>query len=381
MNYYHKHTAELVRSYNDPNLKVLEIDAGINNFIKVFKKIHKKSNKKSKVILISINSLWKPIIYIAQKLKLTYLKPSDSWISLNQLEDIASITDFKVLEKGYKILIPKYIPFFSSLINNSFKNTPILKRLGLIQYMLLNPQKIFKPAPLSCSIIVPCFNEQNNVEDCIRKCPRIGKFTELIIVDDGSSDKTCEIAKRLVNKYPFVHIISYKPNMGKAYAVEQGFNQAKGDIIMIWDADRTVPENELNLFYEVLAKGKAAFVNGTRMVYPMEDQAMKWLNLIGNKIFSVIFGWILSTPISDTLCGTKALLKKDYKKIKMGNEPWGDFDLLFGAAELGLKIIEIPVHYRKRIAGESKMKVFKHGILLAKMAFVGALRLKFNYAK
>ena len=379
MNYYFKYVGDLVESYNDPNLKVLEIDAGINDFIKFFNRLYKESNKKSKIILTTINSSWKPIIYIAKKMRLTSLKVSDGWISLNQLENIANLTNFVVLEKGYRTLIPKYIPFLSDIINSLFLKVPIIKRVGILQYIVLLKSDPPKKSNLSCSIVVPCFNEEGNVEDCIKKCPKVGKFTELIIVDDGSSDKTYQIAQGLLKKYPFVRVISYKPNRGKAHAVERGFSSAKGDIIMVWDADRTVPENELYLFYDALATGKARFANGTRLLYPMEDQAMKWLNLVGNKIFSLIFSWILSTPISDTLCGTKALFKKDYKKIKMGNEPWGDFDLLFGASDLGLKIIEIPVHYRKRVAGESKMKVFKHGLMLAKMAFIGAFRLKLNY--
>lgn len=378
MNYYYKYVGDLVESYNDPNLKFIEVDAGINDFIKFFHGLYKKSNKKSKIILIAINSSWKPIIYIAKKMGLTSLRETGGWISLNQLENIANLTNFKVIEKGYRTIIPKYIPFLSNIINSLFLKVPIIKRMGILQYIVLLKNDPPKKSNLSCSIIVPCFNEDGNVEDCIKRCPKIGKFTELIIVDDGSSDKTYQIAKSLIKKYPFVRVISYKPNKGKAYAVEKGFSSAKGDVIMIWDADRTVPENELYLFYDALATGKARFANGTRLIYPMEDQAMKWLNLVGNKIFSLIFGWILSTPISDTLCGTKALFKKDYKKIKMGNEPWGDFDLLFGASDLGLKIVEIPVHYRKRIAGESKMKVLKHGFMLAKMAFIGAFRLKLN---
>lgn len=375
MNYHYKYTHNLVRSFRDPNLKVLEIDTGIKDYIKLFNKLH-KSRKDLKIILISINSLWKPIIYTAKKIGLTSLKATGGWISLNQLENIAYLTNFEVIEKGYRLIFPKYIPLLSYIVNYLFLKIPLLRKIGLVQYIIVSPKPAKKISNLSCSIIVPCFNEEGNIEKCIRNYPKIGKFTELIIVDDGSTDKTVQKAKALMKRYPFVRIISYKPNHGKAYAVKKGMDAAKGDVVMIWDADRTVPENELFLFHQVLATGQASFANGTRLVYPMEDQAMKWLNLLGNKIFSVIFGWILSTPISDTLCGTKALLHKDYKKIKMGSEPWGDFDLLFGASDLGLKIVEIPVHYRKRVAGESKMKVFKHGFMLAKMALIGALRLK-----
>lgn len=353
----------------------------LNDLVVFFEQINKITHNNSKVIFLSINSAWKPIIYIARKLGLTSLEIIDEWISLNELQNIAEITNFRIIDKGYCIIFPKYIPFLSDIINGLFLKIPLLKRFGLIQYIVLSPNPSLKKENLSCSIVVPCFNEEDNIEDCIKNCPKLGKFTELIIVDDGSTDSTVQKARLMAKRYPFVRVISYKPNRGKAYAVEKGFNAAKGDIIMIWDADRTVPENELYRFYEVLATKQAEFANGTRLLYPMEDQAMKWLNLVGNKIFSLIFGWILNTNISDTLCGTKALFKKDYKKIKMGNEPWGDFDLLFGAAKLNLKIREVPVHYRKRIAGESKMKVFKHGLMLGKMAIIGIIRLKFNYEK
>lgn len=379
MNNYHKYTNNLFNSYKNPYLKVLEVENGKNDFVKFFNNLHKKSTSKTKIILVSINSLWKPIIYIAEKMGLTSLKESNGWVSLNQLENIANLTNFTVLEKGYRTILPKYIPLLSNLINSISLKIPLIKRMGLIQYVVLSKDNHPKKANLSVSIIVPMFNEEDNIIDCVKKCPKIGKFTELILVNDGSTDQTAEKAKNLKKKYSHVRLISYKQNKGKAYAVEKGFNLAKGDIVIIWDADRTVPEDELFLFYDVLAKGQAEFANGTRLLYPMEDQAMKWLNLFGNKIVSIVFGWMLNTPISDTLCGTKALLKKDCKKIKMGNEPWGDFDLLFGAAQLHLKIIEIPVHYRKRTAGESKMKLFKHGLMLAKMAFIGTLRLKFNY--
>lgn len=379
MKYHYRYTEQLSKSFHKDNLKVLEIDAKRIDFIKVFNQF--RTSTKSEILLISVNSSWKPIIYLAQKLGLTSLRSSDSWISLNQLANIADLTNFKVIEKGYRIIFPKYIPIFSYIINSLYYRIPFIKRLGLFQYIIISPNPFIKTDNLSCSIIVPCFNEEGNVEDCIKHCPKIGKFTELIIIDDGSTDKTVEKAKALVKKHPFVKVISYKPNKGKAFAVETGFKAAKGDVLMIWDADRTIPEKELSLFYRVLATNQAKFANGTRLVYPMEDQAMKWLNLLGNKIFSVIFGWILNTNISDTLCGTKALLKNDFKKIKMGNEPWGDFDLLFGASKLKMKIIEIPVHYRKRVAGESKMKVFKHGFLLAKMAFEGILRLKLGLDK
>lgn len=228
----------------------------------------------------------------------------------------------------------------------------------------------------SCSVIIPCFNEEDNIQETIRRVPRIGKSTEIVVVNDGSSDKTVEKANALQKKYPNLKIISYRPNRGKVHAVKTGFDAAKGDILIIWDADRTVPAKELYLFYNVLAKGIGKFANGTRMVHVMEKQAMKPLHVIANTFFGWIYSWILGNSISDTLCGTKALFKKDARKIELGKEPWGDFDLLFGAAKLGLKIIEVPVHYKMRVAGYSKMRPFRYAVRIGIMALRGILEFK-----
>ena len=230
----------------------------------------------------------------------------------------------------------------------------------------------------SCSIIVPCYNEEGNVEETIKHAPKIGKFTEIIIVDDCSTDKTKQKAQRLKGKIKNLRVISRKVNGGKGPAVKTGIDAAKGDIVMIWDADRTVPARELRLFYDVLAKGKGTFANGTRMTYPMEEEAMSFLHNIGNTIFARVFGFILGNRITDTLCGTKALFTKDAKKVEMGKERWGDFDLLFGATRLGLKVVEVPVHYKARVAGESKMKTFRYGSIVAMMALHGLGEFKIN---
>lgn len=230
---------------------------------------------------------------------------------------------------------------------------------------------------VSCSVIIPCYNEELNIKECIERVPELGKQTEIIVVDDGSTDNTAKIVRDVCDiGDKSVNLISYTKNKGKGVATRIGFDHASGDILMILDADMTVPPEELVLFFNLLTKTKAEFANGTRMVYPLEGQAMKTLHIIGNKIFSKIFTWLLSQHITDTLCGTKALFKTDYNKIKMNNGSWPDFDLLFGGAELGLRIIEVPVHYKERLRGESKMRTFKHGLLLLKMCLWGFIRLK-----
>lgn len=230
----------------------------------------------------------------------------------------------------------------------------------------------------SCSIIIPCFNEEDNVKETIKNSPKIGKFTEVIIVDDASTDRTRQKAESLKKKYKNLKVVSRKINGGKGPAVKTGIDSARGDIVIIWDADRTVPAKELHLFYDALAGGKGTFANGTRMVYPMEKKAMRPLNSIGNLLIPYMFSWILGSRISDTLCGTKALWRKDAKKIELKKDRWGDFDLLLGAARLKLKITEVPVHYKARVAGESKMKTIRYAFSIGKIALRGIWEFKIS---
>ena len=255
-------------------------------------------------------------------------------------------------------------------------------------YRWLNPRYVIhirageKPSvkPYGCSVIVPCHNEQENIPHIFREFQsfqkRMPTATELIIVDDGSTDETAKRARAMVKKYADGRVISYTPNRGKSHAVQTGFGAAQQEVLMIWDADRTVPADQLERFYSPIAEGFADFTNGTRLIYPMDSVAMPTRNRIGNKIMSLIFTFALRTHITDTLCGTKALLKNDYLKISMGHEPWGDFDLLIGARELGLRIAEVPIPYGARELGESKMKFFQHGIALLKGATRGIWQLR-----
>jgi glycosyltransferase involved in cell wall biosynthesis len=187
-------------------------------------------------------------------------------------------------------------------------------------------------------------------------------------------DGTQEEINRIIAAYPEKDIrLILQDGQGKGDAVRKGFSAAKGDILMILDADLTVPPEDLPKFYRALAENHGEFINGCRLVYPMEKQAMRFLNYIGNKFFSIMFTWILNQRFKDTLCGTKALLKKDYEKIQanrsfFGNfDPFGDFDLIFGAVKQNLKVVEVPIRYRERTYGRTNINRFRHGILLMKM--------------
>ena len=261
---------------------------------------------------------------------------------------------------------------------------PLLKHLGLIQYIVAEQQDL-EPQNYSLSVIIPARNESGNIEKAVQLTPSLGKFTELIFVEGHSKDDTWNEIKRVSEKYKKSHRIKIiqQSGKGKGDAVRRGFQEASGDILTILDGDLTVHPGELTKFYNVIASRQADFANGCRLVYPMEKKAMRFLNILGNKFFSLAFTWLLDQPIKDTLCGTKMLLRKDYLNLAANREyfgdfdPFGDYDLLFGATKLNLKIIDLPIRYQNRSYGTTNINRFQHGFLLLKMVLFAARRIKF----
>ncbi len=238
---------------------------------------------------------------------------------------------------------------------------------------IIAKKRILKSKEYSVSIIIPARNEERNIPHIIKSFPKFGKNQEFIFVEGGSTDNTWnEIKKTKVKAYK-------QRSKGKADAVRLGLSKATGDILMIYDADRTVDAKELKKFYTALSSGLGEFINGSRLVYPMEKDAMRTLNKIGNILFSYLFTWILGQNFKDTLCGTKAFFKKDYLKFKkFKDDPFGDFELIFGAIRENQKVVEIPVHYKERVYGVTNIKRIYHGLLLFKMVWRGFKEFKLS---
>jgi glycosyltransferase involved in cell wall biosynthesis len=250
---------------------------------------------------------------------------------------------------------------------------------------------IARPAPAqppaqqaSVSVIVPARNEAGNIPAIFERLPQLGPQMEIVFVEGHSQDGTRAAIEREITAHAERDCrLIQQSGVGKADAVRAGFAAARGQILMILDADLTVPPEDLTRFQAALLTGKGELINGVRLVYPMERQAMQGLNLLGNKLFSLAFSWLLGQPIKDTLCGTKVLWRRDYDRIRAGRsyfgdfDPFGDFDLLFGAAKLNLKIIDLPIRYRERSYGSTNIQRWKHGWLLVRSLAVAALRLKF----
>lgn len=344
----------------------------VYDIMDVFQALYPLCHPRTKVVLTTINPWWDPILDLCEKLKLKMPEGPHNFVEKRSIQKMLELVNFKVNYSGYMMLLPKYIPGLSYLANVLGVRTWLLNKLSSTQYMIIQPGDPRQTdLGLGCSVVIPCYNEQDNIADAIRRVPDMGKRTEIIVVNDGSQDETAQRVKDLQEEYPHLKLIDYTPNRGKGHAVREGFAAASEEIVMILDADLTVPPEELPRFFAPLNQGLCQFVNGTRMVYPMEQQAMRFLNLLGNKAFSLMMRFITAQELTDTLCGTKAFYRKDLPHMKMGLDRWGDFDLLFSAARLGNKILEVPVHYKMRRAGVSKMNSLQHGLHLLRACWLG----------
>nr|WP_245859428.1 glycosyltransferase [Spirosoma aerolatum] len=352
----------------------------------VFKQLHSVCHADTRIIITYRNQLWTPLLSAAEAIGLKMPEHRQNWLDRGDIENLLDVTGFDVVREGRKFLMPRYIPLLSGLLNKYIANLPLFNRLGLCTFIVARSMQANKSVDLpSVSVIVPARNEKGNIETIVQRLPAMGSHTELIFVEGNSTDDTWSEIQRVTAEYTPEYDIKcvQQEGKGKGDAVRKGFGMATGDILMILDADMTVPPEDLPKFYEAIANGKGEYINGTRLVYPMEKEAMRTLNLIGNKFFSIAFSWLLNQRIKDTLCGTKVLTRANYQRLSANRayfgdfDPFGDFDLIFGSAKLNLKFVEIPIRYRARTYGETNISRFKHGWLLLKMTFFALNKIKF----
>jgi ubiquinone/menaquinone biosynthesis C-methylase UbiE len=345
--------------------------------------VHRHVFQHSRLVLNFNNTLWRPSLTLAEKLRLRSPKLSQNWLSLADVKNLLHVTGWEVIKTETRILWPLRTPLIGWLFNAWL--APLLKHLCLTVFVVARP----RPLPhayreYTVSVVVPARNEAGNIEAAVQRTPEMGLGTELIFIEGHSKDNTWEEIQRVKAKYADRNIkILKQQSKGKGGAVREAFTQASGDVLMILDADLTMPPEDLPKFYAVLRSGLADFVNGGRLVYPMEDQAMQFLNMVANKFFGVAFSWLLGQSLKDTLCGTKVLFRSHYDLIAKNRaffgdfDPFGDFDLLFGAAKLNLRIIELPIRYRARTYGETNIQRWRHGLLLFRMLGFAARRFRF----
>ncbi len=354
---------------------------------KVFFGVKRVCDSDTRVIITFHNFLWLPFLKLAELFGLKMPQKRLNWLNKEDIENLLYLEDFEVIKSGRRFLFPKYVPLVSSFFNRYVANLPIINKLCLTGYIIARKTEKVQAVDkeLSISIVIPARNEKGNIESAIKRIPDMGKHVEIIFVEGNSTDDTYEEIKRVYEKYKNEYDIKYtkQEGKGKGDAVRKGFKMATGDILMILDADLTTPPEDMPKFYNAIAKGKGEFINGSRLVYPMEKEAMRFLNILGNKFFSVMFSWLLGQRLKDTLCGTKVLTNKNYKELIANRayfgdfDPFGDFDLIFGASKLNLKIVEVPIKYRSREYGDTNISRFSHGWLLLKMVVFAMFKIKF----
>lgn len=341
------------------------------------------AHERTRLVLNFFNNVWRPVLALAEQLNWKAPNPPQNWLSSGDMRNLLHLSGWELIRQETKILCPAGIPVLNSFLNRAI--SPLLEPLCLATFQVarLHPPVESRRA-YTCTVVVPARNEEGNIEAAIKRIPEMGAGTEIIFVEGHSTDNTWKEIQRLAALHPDRRIkVLKQQSKGKAGAVREAFAEATGDILFILDADLTMPPEQLPKYYDAIQRGTADFVNGVRLVYPMEQEAMQFLNMIANKFFGVAFSWLLGQPIKDTLCGTKVLFRKDYDEIARNRayfgdfDPFGDFDLLFGAAKLNLKIVDLPIRYQARTYGETNINRWSHGALLFRMVAFAATRLKF----
>ena len=346
-------------------------------------KLHSRCSPGTRLVISYHSWRWQPILTLGEKIGLRAPSVDMNWLSTEDTMGFLQLADFEPVKREWRQLIPRSLFGLGTLINRFIGTLPIIRRLSLRNYIVARSIRDVGLDNPSTTVLIPCRNEKGNIENAVKRLPDFCDDIEILYVEGNSQDGTLGEIHRVIAAYPDKDIkVLVQDGKGKGDAVRKGFQHARGDILMILDADLTVPPEDLPKFYRAISTGKGEYINGTRLVYPMDDQAMRFLNFWANRTFSVLFTWLLNQRFTDTLCGTKVLTKENYEKIVANRsyfgefDPFGDFDLIFGATKLNLKVVEVPIRYASRKYGETQISRFRHGWLLLKMVLFAYKKLK-----
>ena len=348
-----------------------------------FKSLKRFCTKDTRIIIEYYSYLWQVLLKAAELSGDKIPQLEQNWLTFKDIVNFLDISDYQFIEAERSILCPFYLLGIGGFINRFIAKLPLINRFTLNHFIVARP--LFNhEQDFSVTILVPCRNEKGNIEQAITRTPAFGRSQEFIFVEGWSKDGTYEEVKRVIKAYPHKDIKLFKQTgAGKGDAVRQGFGHAGGEVLMILDADLTMPPEDLPKFYDALRFNKGEFINGSRLIYPMEGQAMRFLNLVANKLFGILFSWLLGQRFKDTLCGTKVMFNHHYKELVANRhyfgdfDPFGDFDLIFGAIKLSLKVVEIPIRYKNRAYGTTQIQRFRHGLLLIRMCWFAMRKIKF----
>lgn len=347
--------------------------------------LHPLCHRRTRIFIYSYSRAWQPVLRVAEMLRLKYRQPPESWLPPEEVVSMLGLADFEIVRRDAQIVLPVGVPILSDVVNRFLGHVPGVEWLSLMYGLIARPAP-HRHAPTSrptTSVIIPCRNEAGHIPSLVQRLPELPPGSEFLFVEGNSTDDTEAVLRRTVEENPHRPFRFLKqPGRGKGDAVRVGFAEARGDVVLILDSDMGVAPEDVPKFVDALVRGKGDMVNGSRLVYPMEGRAMRFLNLLANKAFAWLFSWLLGQQVRDTLCGTKALFREDYERIAANRayfgefDPFGDFDLLFGAARLNLRIVDLAVRYHERRYGETNISRFRHGWLLLRMSAFGARKLR-----
>lgn len=357
------------------------------DMLRILKNILRACHPSTRILIYQYNYLWQWVLAIAEKLRLKRKEGVQNWLSVNDLKTYLEGADFQVTRIFRRTIFPFNFFGLGRILNFIDAIIPFFDFLKLDQFIISRPEPYLFPKelPESLTICITVRNEKGNIEKIVKSIPKICKEQEILFVEGHSTDGTRKEILRMINQYPDKSIrVMGQPGIGQGDATRVGFKAAKGEIIIIYEGDGTSDPGDIKYFYDAMTSGRFEFIEGSRFVYPLDNKTMPVINQLGNIFFAKWFSFFLGQKTTDVLSGIKSILKKDYNLLfeRWGflgfEDPFGDFELLYGAARMGLKFGEIPMRYYPRTYGETKTKPFTHGLYLLKMAAKGYLIFRNN---
>jgi SAM-dependent methyltransferase len=362
---------------------VMDTIGSLDDCQKFIAQLHPLCARETRLVIGYFSHLWFPLLKLAEFMGLRMPQPDQNVLSPSDLRNLASLVDFDPVKSEQRVLSPLPLLGIGRFMNRFISVLPGVRALSLRHYLVARSKCSITEDVSSATIVIPARNERGNIEPAIQRISPFCEDIEIIFIEGHSKDGTFEEMERVKAAFPGKDIRTMRqPGKGKADAVFTAFDVARGDVLMILDADLTMPPEQLPKFYDALRSGKGEFINGSRLVYPLDEGAMRFLNLIANKTFSYLFSWLLNQRYTDTLCGTKVMRRSDYQRLKAGKayfgdfDPFGDFDLIFGASKLNLKSVDLPIRYAARSYGETQISRFRHGWMLLKMVVFAFFKIK-----
>jgi hypothetical protein len=362
---------------------VLDTIGSLEDCQKFLEQLHPLCSRETRVIIGYFSHLWMPLLRLAELGGGRMPYPPQNALAPADVQALANLAGFEAVKSEQRIVAPAPLFGLGKLLNRFVSILPGVNFFALRHYVVCRSLSNLGDPPRSATVVIPARNERGNIEHAVRRIPQFCDDIEIIFVEGHSQDGTLDEIHRVKDAFPEKKIKAMvQPGKGKADAVFAAYDVAQGDVLMILDADLTMPPEQLPKFWNAIALGKGEFINGSRLVYPMDDDAMRFLNLVANKIFSYLFSWLLNQRYTDTLCGTKVMRRADYYRLRSGKgyfgdfDPFGDFDLIFGASKLNLKSIDLPIRYAARSYGETQISRFRHGLLLLRMVVFAFFKIK-----